>query len=228
MKKKLIISSLILGVITIFVFNNKLYSTKDIDKNNEKNILYDKASAQFLYDYSDKKVIEEISDFIAIIRVDSIDGVSNINAKVNENCYPFTYGKATVLKNLKGNIAQDSISFARSGGILEFDKWIDGEDNPDKILQLINTDDTKNILVQSKFEGDIDIELGKIYLVYMMKNEDFNEDIDFIINGVQYGLREVDLQNSNYRKTRSTTENIKVKNNDTGKWESINEVLSLY
>lgn len=172
---------------------------------------------EFIYNYSDDKVMYNISDYIALIKINEITGVSNINRLTNEFIrFPYTYGKATILTTLKGNISEKVINFTRTGGKIPYEEFIKGEVDPIKI----DTTSSKGVIIDYRFDNDIELELGKTYLVYMIKNKDFNIDNEYSIIGFQYGLREVqgdDIKNLS---------NIKVKNNETLKWENLLDVLN--
>jgi len=79
------------------------------------------------------------------------------------------------------------------------------------------------IMIDSRFEEDIDLEVGKTYLVYMNLTEGFNKDISFFITGLQYGLREIQI--SNTKISSDNLRNLRVKNNDNGQWENITETV---
>ena len=157
--------------------------------------------SDMLYDFSDAQVLSELSDYIAIIRVDSVDGVTNINRKLNKPVImPFTYGSASVLQVIKGSVP-DEVSYIRSGGMMTYDKWVEGQNNPDKLKALKADSDLadippEDILVDCNMENDINIEVGKIYLAFMCRNDSSNFENEYVIQGFQYGLRELQAPNS--------------------------------
>lgn len=193
-----------------------------------------KVSSHFdgIYDLSDNKVMSEISDYIALIKVDSIEGVSNINRQSGEYIsVPYTYGKATVIAEYKGQFEKKTIDFVRDGGTLPYDEWIKGDSDPEKMKRVreeagLGNVSTKNLQVEYQMENDILLEEGKTYLMFLFQNPTFNSENEFIIHGYQYGLRELQQTNvSSYSVQNSSS--LKVKNNMTGEWESLFDVVYL-
>ena len=88
----------------------------NVNLDEENQVINVLLSADILYDLSDTKVMSDISDYIAIVKINSIDGASNINKKTNEYVSTYSYGKASILKMLKGNIDSKEIDYTRSGG----------------------------------------------------------------------------------------------------------------
>lgn len=199
-------------------FNNDKFSDIVIDKENKViNVL---TSPDMLYNLSEPSVIEGLSDYIALVKIDTIDGASNINKKTKEFVNTYTYGKLTILKMIKGNIDKEKVRYIRSGGEISYNDWIKGQLSSEKLQKMVENSgiDTNNLKIVDKYEGDISIEIGKVYLAYMHNEPSFNEDNEYVIHGFQYGLREI--------KTDKTS-NIKVKNNDTGKWENLSDIIDI-
>ena len=142
---------------------------------------------------------------------------------------PFTYGSASVLQVIKGSVP-DEVSYIRSGGMMTYDKWVEGQNNPDKLKALKADSDLadippEDILVDCNMENDINIEVGKIYLAFMCRNDSSNFENEYVIQGFQYGLRE--LQEPNSAAAAQSAVELKVKNNMTGAWESIGDIVYL-
>jgi len=199
---------------------------------NEKKVLKITNSAELSYDISNPKILADNSDYIAIIKVDSIDGASHVNRVTNKPVLSaYTYGHATVLTTLKGDINNKSIKFRRSGVTISYEEWLKGDIDPEKLESTrdelgLNNVSPKDIIVEYTIEGDISIEAGKTYLVYMYKGSTFDVDKEYIIIGYECGLREV--ENSNTVSYSSDNVNkIKVKNNRTNKWENLSDIVVL-
>ena len=197
------------------VLNNKETTEKKVFNVNWK--------ADLSVDLSSSSVITDAFDYISLVRIDSIDGVSNYNSLTGKYVNPYTYGKATILKNIKGNISNNQITYRRLGGVMSFDDWLKGDPSPEKIMKIREESDlknisTNNIMVSSKVDGDIDIEVGKTYVVFLMRDDKINKENEYFIDGLQYGLREVQ---------QSNISNLKVKNNVTGEWEKLSSVINL-
>lgn len=192
----------------------------------ETNVMTVSSHADCLYNISDIDVLASVSEHIALIRIDSIDGTSNLNNQTGEYVSkPYLYGKATVLKELKGRFGTQGINFVREGGTLSYNEWIKGDCDPAKLQALrekasLDSENTDTLYVKHKPEGDIELEAGKIYLAYMFRNPDFNVENEYVIHGYQYGLREL-RQNINLTDDISGLSDLKVKNNMTGEWEDM-------
>ena len=78
------------------------------------------------------------SDYV-IAEVTSIDGCVNFSERTGEPIYPCTIGTLKVVRSYSENyLAGDEIPFARMGGILSFDQYLEGitESQRDKLLYL--------------------------------------------------------------------------------------------
>lgn len=241
MKKGIISLSVISAIlICAFIGNNILFdntknnSNKDTEIENEK-VESEKSTLRFesfidlASDYSDSRILTDSFKYIALIRIDSIDGVDNYDTVINQYVSPYTYGKATVLKVLKGEVNQEQIGFRRLGGKMPFDEWIKGDEAPEKIMKIreesgLKNVPTKDIIVDSGVSGDIDIEEGKTYLAFLEYDKSLNKENEYWIGGLQYGLRETQQSDVSAYTTQNTTD-LKVKNNITGEWENISDVV---
>lgn len=176
---------------------------------------------------SNPSYVDSISTDIALITILSIDGGDNFGEQTNEYCYPYTYGKFKVEKVYKGNIEEEKeYEYIRAGGIIDYDSYYNSlsEDEKDKNNILING--VKTAYIEMKSEGDIDIEPGKTYLVYLSNPESgiglFAKKDAYMINSFEGGLREV----LDYSKIKDKDlSEIKVLNNFTGEYENINDIL---
>lgn len=75
-------------------------------------------SAETAIDISDVVKLRDFHTNVFVGTVDSIDGCSTTISTGEFVPMPQTYGKITILENLKGQIANNSITFAIGGGIL--------------------------------------------------------------------------------------------------------------
>lgn len=232
MKNKCIILG-ITGILLMSIGGIYIYQSEDNkyieDRNNqdtkkENKTVYDISyDMDMLEDVSNKEVINRIYDYIAIIRVKSIDSVKNVDEITNENTLVYTKGTAEVLHSIKGNIQNDTISFMRVGGSMPWDEWIKNELDADKLLSIAQEhgySDMSNVVVRQYAKGDISIDKGKCYIVFMTKDEYER----YNVVALQYGTREVQPTDATVYLQNNISE-IKVKNNVTGKWESISNVV---
>lgn len=159
----------------------------------------------------------------AVVHIDSIDGGRTYSPISGHYVYPQTFGKMTVLTVYKGDVKPgQQLNYIRLGGIVSYDDYWNSL-NPqqqDKRLHLNKGEKNPTGIkyVEQKFSGDVDIEAGKNYLVFLTPSASKDGSrVEYSINGVQYGLRKV----------QGTGSDMKVYNNDTKEWESLSNVVKL-
>ncbi len=159
----------------------------------------------------------------AVVHIDSIDGGRTYRPITENYGYAETFGKMTVLTVYKGDVKPGQhLNYTRGGGIVSYDDYWNSL-NPqqqDKRLHLNNGEKNPTGIkyVEQKFSGDIDIEAGKNYLVFMAPSTSKDGRLtEYSIAGMQYGLRKVE----------GTGSDMKVYNNSTEKWESLSSVVKL-
>jgi len=161
------------------------------------------------------------SPVVALVHIDSIKGGRTYNPIFSQYGLPQTYGTMTIQTVYKGDVKPGTqVDYARLGGIVTYQEYWKSL-NPqqqDKILHLNNgKQPAHKEYVQEKSAGDIDVETGKNYLAYLTpqtsKDGTYNQ---YLIAGLQYGLREV--------KTANGT--LTVLNNDTHQWENLDSVIA--
>ncbi len=213
--------------------NHSLDLTTAMNSGDDKhtNVIEVTPSFDSLYNFADINVLAKQSDYIALITVDTVLGVSNVNKITNEHIStPYTYGKVTVLKTLKGEFNEKEIKFCRLGGQLPYKEWIKGDEDPKKLESVraelgMSKISDKDIVIEYRIKDDIKIEEGKTYLAFMYHNPDFNEQNEYVIHGYQFGLRETEVEQN---VSKQSIGSIQIKNNDTGNWERISSVLPDY
>ena len=220
--------------ITILLFGCSTKNSTDNSNVNEekvyKNAYLDYEDIEEIYtnadlvgiNIEDSSEIYKAAKYIVIATVESIDGGSNKNLITGEYVYPYTYGTIFIDKVYKGDIEEGStLNYIRSGGIISYQDWYDSlsqakKDKHDYLSKGVNPK-----YVKSMFNDDIDIEPGKTYLMYM---EDANSrsNNEYMIAAWQAGLREVSGLES---MTSDGYSSLKVLNNYTGEYESLDDVL---
>ncbi|MCR5299459.1 MAG: hypothetical protein K6D92_01015 [Erysipelotrichaceae bacterium] len=173
----------------------------------------------------DSKTLYENADAVVIAHVLSISGSSNINEVTGEYCYAYTMGEIEILKDFKGYYQPGQIvEYRRGGGILPFEVYIKGlrEESRNKLLSNI---DEKPAYVEQKTEGDISIEPGKTYLMYLTKTK-YNIDGTISIVGLEGGLREIDCPAFEVPEEIDLNK-IRIKNNFNQTWEFADSVYGL-
>ncbi|MFV0381754.1 MAG: hypothetical protein ACK5KR_05995 [Breznakia sp.] len=205
--------------------------TDDLDLSNAETI---EGVASWPVDISDVAKLRDEASNVFIGTVDSIDGCSTIAAKKEFNSFPQSYGKITVLKNLKGDTEDTIINFTRSGGsltIAEYEKYapaeiIESDDQNREAMGKGNVDKETTYLTYS-YMDDITLEAGKTYLFFAGYVKTTNS---YIIGGLQYGSRELyqeETKKSVFR-TMPDVDTIGVKNNISGEYESLADLIEQY
>ena len=142
-----------------------------------------------------------------------------------------------VLRSIKGSVDSDSINFYRAGGVIsiaEYEKdapaeMVANEEKHRKASGNENIDKNANFY-EWKEDGDIDIEAGKTYIFFAMYNEETGY---YNILGAQYGSREISSGEANDGNDKISMnaldkDELKLKNNDSGKYESLKEFIDKY
>ncbi len=184
---------------------------------------------EYAYDIKDKELRWENTDNVIIGTVEELLGATNYNEEIEEYTEIMTQGKIKVENQLKGNIEESEIDFLRIGGTITVEQYLKSltEEQKEKEgnLSKLSEEEQKEKYVSLEIEDDIKIEENKTYLMFLGKAYNNTE---YIIELERYGLYEVDgasLEKLHNIETiedfRNSKEEIIVKNNDTGEYESI-------
>ncbi len=193
-------------------------SDKVIDVNGSGEIMLAEYIVDLSYNPSDEAQMSAHSEYAVLARVVSVDGTDSYNAKNGTYGMLYTYGRIEIINVYKGELrAGETYGFTRNGGIGTWEQYAAGR-NPEALKkqeQLMKENGkTRPAYVEEKAAGDISIEEGKTYLIYML-NQDYSPmDDSFLILGYQGGLREVNMDKT------------EVRNNYTGEWQSLEETVS--
>ncbi|MEF9920409.1 hypothetical protein [Anaerorhabdus sp.] len=189
----------------------------------DKNDIYEIRSMEpsMNIDPNDAGDMYSASEYIAIARVISIDGGDSINEESGNFCKPHTYGKLEILNVYKGDLQEKEIGYVRSGGIITYQAYYDGLSEGSK-RSAPKPDEYEYSYVKEYQEGDIEIEVGEIYLVYLTKTE--IKSGHYLIIGWQGGLRKVRMDNVDSLQEVSNQQ-IEVYNNKKECWETLDQVL---
>ena len=188
---------------------------------NEEIILSKSNEADLAVDYSNIKNLVNESQIIAIVKIESEEG-KNYNPVRKEYVPVYTTGTLKIEEIIQNNsdvlIAQnETIEYVRLGGKITFSEYLKrvSESERNKLVQNISsktkltTEQMAVKLVKDIFVGDIEIEQGKEYLVFLNYTKDYGK---YNILGFEYGLREYD------------SETMSIRNNKTNNFESINQL----
>lgn len=224
--KKLILLTLLLSM--IFGCSQNESSSQDVSQKSDKQItqstdgndsdvIYAEYEGNFAYDITDTQYVYDHTTEVVLIHIDSIDGVDNYSSVHDDYVSTYTYGKATVKKKYKGSLTENQqIDFYRTGGKIEFNDFYNGQ--PQREQKRLDNLEVKPQYVVEKYKDDIDLEVGKTYLAYIVSEKDIHNNGAYAIIYYQTGLREV--QGNLHSRT-----SLQVYNNYTKSWESIENVL---
>lgn len=181
--------------------------------------------ASYLNAYTPEYMLNE-SDAVALVTVVSLD-----NASTKESVFGMTYGKMLINDVFYGDVTSGTlVEYAKSGGLVsvaDYDKY----DIPESVAKRDYlrekagiTIDKENSYLRLKKSEDIEIEEGKTYLAYLNYIEEFDR---YEIIGLGFGLREVNVdQVSKVRHQNYNINDLKIKNNETGEWESLENYVN--
>lgn len=140
------------------------------------------------YNYRQSLQVYNYAEYVSVVRIDSVDGCDNLS--VNNKDYvnsAYTYGKATVVESYKGDLAVGtSIDFRKDGGKISYENYVMSQDEEDQ--QALREKENHPEFVKYTYEGDVEVEVGKTYLVYMGYIESSNQ---YYMTGYGGGFREV-------------------------------------
>ena len=189
-------NKILIFLITFLVFSLcilcvvKYYRNADYTTNKSgAKTLYIEKEYDILVDISDINVLKNLVDQIVIAKVDKIEGCTNYSEGLGMYTRINTLGNIEILQVLKGNINVDAkVPFIRGGGTISYNDYEKGVSEKDK--QKLKNSDSNYELVKEKAKDDIDIEEGKIYLMFL-HYDIYNQRYEIVAN--QYGLREYDI-----------------------------------
>lgn len=247
MKRKVIVTVFSTALILSLTF---LLGTKIKDKKQQNQILFNeeaqgyqistyitdeiKANSQdcltelcLLEEFSPNKIGND-ADCIALATVITLDGADPEGSIIG-----MTNGKLLINTVLQGNLTQGQvIEYTKPGGVMNMAEWEATQPEAANLKrQYLRTQsgvnvDLNNTYINLMISGDIEIEAGKSYLVYL-KN---NNNSEYEIIGLGNGLRELNV--SQARSTVTTqnldTSSLMIKNNETGEYESLQDYINTY
>jgi len=190
-------------------------------ENSDESTMY----AELASEYTPSSMLN-VSDIIALVTVVSIDGAS-----MDYSTFGMTYGRMLVDYVIVGNInTDDLIEYLKPGGYVTVADY-DAHDIPASVAkrdylrqQSGIVIDKENTYINLKVEDDIEIEAGKTYLAYLHYRE---KDGKYEIVGLRNGLREVNVSKvSSVTIQKYSIDELKIKNNVTGEWESLNTYIT--
>lgn len=200
----------------------KSYITEDIKANAYQSV----AELCLLEEYTPQKLGND-ADAIALATVITIDGADPFASLVG-----MTNGTMLINNVLSGELVKGQvINYSKPGGVMKMSEWEESQpaaaNQKRQYLREQNNIkiDLDKTYINVALGGDIEIEAGKTYLVYLKAN---NKGYEVI--GLGNGLREVDVA---VQKSRATVQDLdvnslKIKNNKTGEFESLENYITTY
>lgn len=172
------------------------------------------------------EVIGNDADNIVLASVISLDG-----ANPNEGLFGITTGKLLINETLKGDLQQGQVvEYMKNGGVMKMSEWERTQPaSANNKRQYLRAQSGKNIDLENTYinisiADDVQIEEGYTYLVYLMKNGNKYEII-----GLDAGLRKLNVNYSSRISAQSySTDTLKVMNNKTGEFESLQNYINTY
>ena len=234
-KKKIILGIIIIAILAIAVViaimcnskcnirnnnnnNKKMEDVKENNNNAEKkvNLISD---LDIAVDYSKKDVRRKYQKEVILGRVEEIIGTENVDKKTGEETHIKTLGNITVQKVYNGNLKEgEKIAFSKVGGEMKIEDYIKGSSSARRKLEdnaeynNIKEEDRKNLIISDRIKDDVVLEKGKTYLFYLEKIEGSDKyNICFFGDGT--------------REVKKESNETLVKNNRTGKYEKIEDVI---
>ncbi len=186
-----------------------------------------KPVAMFRHEYTPEYMLE-LSDLVALVTIVTIDGAST----EYNSMFGMTYGSLLIEDIIVGdNIEKDIVGYIKPGGILTMSNWEKTQpqtanDKRNYLSEKSETETNKDdTYINIKLGNDIELEAGKTYLAYLNYNEKFDK---YEIIGLGNGLREVNVEqqiNSVKKRKIKNNKDLKIKNNTTGQWESLDTYI---
>ena len=204
--------------------NDELLNDPNVKYGKEETgkILKNKMDFDLEENISKKEIRRKLSDNIVIAKVSKINGATNVDPKTGEETLIMTEGELEILDVLKGDIKDKNIKFRRVGGKMNYAEYLKGspikreklKNNPE--MDIYSKEEKEKMIVEECANGDIKLEEGKTYLMYLKYNKELGTNL---VKFYQYGTRELEpiqkntMQKalSNYKATNKVERKIKSK-----------------
>lgn len=221
------------GIKVMQTQQGKSVPTTTVSVNNESNTYTVKSESSLAVDISNPDKMAGMSQYVAIVKINSLEGVDNYSQVEDEYVLPYTYGNMTVIKDIKGGLpVGEDFEFYRLGGAISVDEYYESLSETERV-QFDRAKKNSNELAEADYievldADDIRIESGKTYLVYMVNETAYRNKPDtYAIIGYKGGLREVQFNENNFGAQSYSSAPIGVLNNFTGKWEELGDITRL-
>ena len=143
---------------------------------------------------SKKEIRRRSNESIVIAKISKINGATNVSPKGTETMI-MTNGELEILDVLKGDIKDKNIKFRKVGGKMNYAEYLKGspikreklKNNPE--MDIYSKEEKEKMMVEEYVNGDIKLEEGKTYLMYLRYDKEFNT---YFVDFYQYGTRELE------------------------------------
>lgn len=230
MKKAFVIISLTLLLLT--GCNNKELNLTEQTQSDKTDLNTLRVSGDFdsLLKYEDNNVLFKASKYVALVKIDTISGSDNYSSVTDSYVMPYTYGKMTILKTFKGNLSENSkVNFYSLGATIDFEKYYEGltEGEKNKIDRVYENRTVPFKYVDFYMGREVKIQESKSYLVYLVDETAYhNESNSYAILGLDYGVRQIRINDNSNLNSVNNYGSLDVLNNETGEYEKLSNVIN--
>ena len=188
--------------------NDELLNDPNVKYGKEETgeILKNKMDFDFEENLTKKDVRNDHAKDIVIAKVSKINGATNVSKK-GEGTIIATNGELEILDVLKGDIKDKKVKFSRAGGKMLYSEYLKGnkasreklKDNPE--MDKYSREEKNKMYIEEYKDGDIKLEEGKTYLIYMNFDKEENS---YLVDLFEYGARELEpIQKNTMQKALS-------------------------
>lgn len=212
------------------VLSTSTYITEEM----KDEVMESRLQPSFAAGFDNMDLLYENCSDIVLAGVVSLDGADTIYPDGTKSVFGYTYGKFVVYDVLKGDLSVGNIyDYTRNGGIItqaQFDATRPAAslEKAERLREENGFDeDLTTQYINTVVDGDINIEAGKTYLIYLKADESNTFDI----KGFMYGLREVSLPMScelPLSISEDEMSDLMILDNVTGEFESYEVYLNNY
>ena len=176
--------------------NDELLNDPNVKYGKEETgkIIRNKMDFDFEENLTKKDVRNDHAKDIVIAKVSKINGATNVSKK-GEGTIIATNGELEILDVLKGDIKDKKVKFSRAGGKMLYSEYLKGnkasreklKDNPE--MDKYSKEEKNKMYIEEYKDGDIKLEEGKTYLIYMNFDKEENS---YLVDLFEYGARELE------------------------------------
>ena len=166
--------------IGVHCYNNRVLAENNINMIQEEPIIFTEVSNyDYLYDFSDSKVLAEHSDLIVIGKITNLDEATNFNPAKKKYTKTTTPGELEVIKVLKANTTEklDTVKFMDIGGTvsyLDYEKSLLPAQKAKRDYLMQQNGEAKiaktNMFVKQEVKNQLELEEDKTYIMYLYYN----------------------------------------------------------